>query len=111
MHATKETCVLSFAAMVAGGSDLIRAMAKSRSTGFTSTWTTFTAAWALQGWIIVTGFLQFLLYPLRRSCKALGAYFHTVDRAGGQGHEKFSAIAEASYLIMKATLAVNSPFC
>ena len=32
-------------------------------------------------------FSSVLLYPLGR-VSSTGAYFHTVDRAGGQGHEK-----------------------
>ncbi len=90
MHATKETCVLSFAAMVAGGGALLlgpwrkAGRPELRLLGEPSA-----AAWALRAWVIVAVvFFSSFFTHWEGVAKAFGAYFHTVDRAGGQGHEK-----------------------
>ena len=91
MHATKETCVLSFAAMVAGGGVILfEPWRKAGRLDLRLLGQPSAAAWALRGWIIVAlVFFSSFFTHWEGVAKALGAYFHTVDRAGGQGHEKF----------------------
>ena len=90
MHATKETCVLSFAAMVAGGGALlIQPWLKTRRIPFRKLGDLNAAAWALRAWVIVgIVFFSSFFSNWEGVWNALTAYFHTVDRAGGQGHEK-----------------------
>jgi uncharacterized protein (TIGR03663 family) len=90
MHATKETCVLSFVAMVAGGGVLLlEPWRKVGRLDLHLLGQPAAAAWALRGWIIVAlVFFSSFFTHWEGVANAFGAYFHTVDRAGGQGHEK-----------------------
>ena len=90
MHATKETCVLSFAAMVAGGGALLLLQwSKTKKIPYQKLGEIDAAAWALRAWVIVgVVFFSSFFTHWEGVGKALTAYFHTVDRAGGQGHEK-----------------------
>ena len=90
MHATKETCVLTFAAMVAGGGAIIfGAWRKAGRPDLRLLGEPAAGAWALRAWIIVAVvFFSSFFTHWEGVWKAFGAYFHTVDRAGGQGHEK-----------------------
>ena len=90
MHATKETCLLSFAAMVAGGGILILPYwLKSKKIPFQKLGEVDALAWALRAWVIIgVVFFSSFFTHWEGVGKALTAYFHTVDRAGGQGHAK-----------------------
>ena len=90
MHTTKETCVLSFAAMIAGtGVLLLEPYLKTKKIIFRQLGDPKAAAWALRAWVIVgVVFFSSFFTHWEGVGKALGAYFHTVDRAGGQGHAK-----------------------
>ena len=101
MHATKETCVLSFAAMVAGGGVILfEPWRKAGRLVQNLLGQPSAAAWALRGWIIVAlVFFSSFFTHWEGVAKALGAYFHTFDRAGGQGLKNYSAITGASSLI------------
>jgi uncharacterized protein (TIGR03663 family) len=90
MHTTKETCVLSFAAMIAGtGVLLLGPFLKTKKINFRQLGDPAAAAWALRVWVIVgVVFFSSFFTHWEGVWNALTAYFHTVDRAGGQGHEK-----------------------
>ena len=91
MHATKETCVLSFAAMLAGGGFLLFEGWKKGGIklDFRKLGDPMDAAWALRAWIVVgVVFFSSFFSNWEGVWNALTAHFHTVDRAGGQGHEK-----------------------
>ena len=90
MHATKETCVLTFAAMFAGGGILMLELyLKTRKFDLRKIGDPISGAWALRAWVVVAVvFFSSFFTNWEGVWNALGAYFHTVDRAGGQGHEK-----------------------
>ncbi|SVC03981.1 uncharacterized protein METZ01_LOCUS256835, partial [marine metagenome] len=90
MHATKETCVLTFAAMVAGGGVLVlSSYFKTRKFDLRQLGESAAGIWALRAWVIVAViFFSSFFMHWEGVWNAITAYFHTVDRAGGQGHEK-----------------------
>jgi uncharacterized protein (TIGR03663 family) len=90
MHATKETCVLSFAAMVAGGALLmIGPLKKNGKPALRKLGDPADAAWALRAWVVVgVVFFSSFFSHWEGVWNAFATHFHTVDRAGGQGHEK-----------------------
>lgn len=90
MHATKETCVLTFAAMVVGsGVLMIGPFLKTRRLGLRQLAEPAALAWALRAWVVVAVvFFSSFFTNWEGVWNVLGAYFHGVDRAAGQGHEK-----------------------